>query len=477
MTKKTTFRELRAGHRGSEFNLDKHRVRPIRYWNEDYLVVMSYDCSEGFNNLFVYSWKECQNPKFEYTYNMQTLYPYGLFPTAFFLHKHYLVLMPHAVNQSILYGEEVMMSTVQMVRCHDLKQNMKLVGSFDFPPSERNSLSRKFISPISKEAHHLHKMGDYAVALTRLPLLTIHVFSLPDCKLVRGHCLPKQPTYVRTELDQRFLLRDNIMYFWTHTKDFFDDDIDPDQEDIPDEPEKVGQIILVDFDDFLNDTKKNNIEVRVANNWDSPDEYVEKMAMTSIGEQKFVCSLNNGKIVVRQIVKDESQYTAQSVDRLVINPPEPVFESDDEDLPSWELTDGPCLMISRSGDRIAEMRHFNSGRKIYTYDGMGTMLYYLDLDHPFYNLTNMIGYVSYDMDGNFLAAADLNHIHIWNARNGNFIRKIEIPKHYRVKEDAEEENDRYCWKGHADFAFAEDGIIIVHAPRNFPAAADVMLFW
>jgi transcriptional/translational regulatory protein YebC/TACO1 len=33
------------------------------------------------------------------------------------------------------------------------------------------------------------------------------------------------------------------------------------------------------------------------------------------------------------------------------------------------------------------------------------------------------------------------------------------------------------WKGHTDFAFAEDGIIIVHSKRNFPAAADILLFW
>ena len=31
--------------------------------------------------------------------------------------------------------------------------------------------------------------------------------------------------------------------------------------------------------------------------------------------------------------------------------------------------------------------------------------------------------------------------------------------------------------GHTDFAFAEDGIIIVHSQRNFPVAADIILFW
>ena len=37
--------------------------------------------------------------------------------------------------------------------------------------------------------------------------------------------------------------------------------------------------------------------------------------------------------------------------------------------------------------------------------------------------------------------------------------------------------DTFGWRGHTDFAFAEDGIIIVHSRRNFPVAADIMLFW
>ena len=59
---------------------------------------------------------------------------------------------------------------------------------------------------------------------------------------------------------------------------------------------------------------------------------------------------------------------------------------------------------------------------------------------------------------------------------------------------------RFCWKGHTDFAFTEDGIIIIQNPRksplfltyylyifaklltvvlhrNAPVAADIYLFW
>ena len=92
-------------------------------------------------------------------------------------------------------------------------------------------------------------------------------------------------------------------------------------------------------------------------------------------------------------------------------------------------------------------------------------------------LFTSLGYISIDIDGNFLCAADQDKIVIWNARNGKFIRTIEIPPHYDFREDMTELRDKYCWKGHTDFAFAEDGIIIIHSQRNFPIAADVMLFW
>ena len=93
------------------------------------------------------------------------------------------------------------------------------------------------------------------------------------------------------------------------------------------------------------------------------------------------------------------------------------------------------------------------------------------------NDQNLIYFFFLYIDGNFLCAADQDKIVIWNARNGKFIRSIAIPAHYDFREDKNERDDKYCWKGHTDFAFAEDGIIIIHSQRNFPIAADVMLFW
>ena len=31
-----------------------------------------------------------------------------------------------------------------------------------------------------------------------------------------------------------------------------------------------------------------------------------------------------------------------------------------------------------------------------------------------------------------------------------------------VQDDPEESGDKFCWKGHTDFAFTEDGIIVIH---------------
>ena len=125
------------------------------------------------------------------------------------------------------------------------------------------------------------------------------------------------------------------------------------------------------------------------------------------------------------------------------------------------------------------MRHFESGRRIHAYDisRKGRILYTINLDESSLKLTKIPGYISIDIDGNFLCAADQDKIVIWNARNGKYIRTIDIPPHYDHREDKNEAQDKYCWKGHTDFAFAEDGIIIIHSQRNFPIAADVMLFW
>ena len=65
----------------------------------------------------------------------------------------------------------------------------------------------------------------------------------------------------------------------------------------------------------------------------------------------------------------------------------------------------------------------------------------------FNRLTPTPGFVSVDMDGNFVCAADLEKIVVWNSRNGKLIRVIPIAPHYNSRDDPQEALDRYCWKG------------------------------
>lgn len=68
---------------------------------------------------------------------------------------------------------------------------------------------------------------------------------------------------------------------------------------------------------------------------------------------------------------------------------------------------------------------------------------------PFYwhRLASTPGYVSVDMDGNFVCAADLDKIVVWNSKNGKLIKIIPIVPHYNARDDPQEALDRYCWKG------------------------------
>ena len=39
-------------------------IFPLRYWNEEFLVVLQHNPMHEFNNIFVWSWKECKDPTF-----------------------------------------------------------------------------------------------------------------------------------------------------------------------------------------------------------------------------------------------------------------------------------------------------------------------------------------------------------------------------------------------------------------------------
>ena len=104
----------------------------------------------------------------------------GLFPTAFFLWKHYLVLMP----DTGYFRDEMILTS--MIRVHDLKDNMKLVGRYDFPQEgQKRRHLRSENGGFSNETAHLHKLGDKAVGFCRTPKLSLFVFKLPDGQLLR----------------------------------------------------------------------------------------------------------------------------------------------------------------------------------------------------------------------------------------------------------------------------------------------------
>ena len=214
--------------------------------------------------------------------------------------------------------------------------------------------------------------------------------------------------------------------------------------------------------------------MHVDNTFDSNEDYVEKISM--INKNRMACALASGKIVVRELTAT-SATTISYVNKLIIPCNEPIQEEFDDELDEEVDTDGPSLCCGDNGNLIIALRHFVSGRKIHAYNGEGGLLYELSVDHPTYELERLPGYLSMDLDGNFLCAADQNKIVIWNSKNGKYIRTIRIPDHYNFQDDVEESADKFCWKGHTDFAFTEDGIIIIHSQRNFPIAADILLFW
>merc|ERR1712059_142176 len=186
----------------------------------------------------------------------------------------------------------------------------------------------------------------------------------------------------------------------------------------------------------------------------------------------MTCVLMSGKIVVRRLEPNCSG-RLDKVDLLTI----PCSEQLREDLdPDLEL-DGPNLATSVGGDIIIVLRHFVSGRKVHAYTDRGSLIYELMVDDPRLQLEARPGYLSMDLDGQFFCVADQNKVVVWHSRTGQHLNTINLPQHYNYRDDPDESADKFCWKGHTDFAFTEDGIIIVHSQRNFPIAADILLFW
>ena len=75
-----------------------------------------------------------------------------------------------------------------------------------------------------EDSTHLHKMGDFAFGLVRVPEFRLFVFSLPDSRLVKEMRLhfPHVPRPLEEfKLEQRFLTRKNVMYFIFSQPDYY----------------------------------------------------------------------------------------------------------------------------------------------------------------------------------------------------------------------------------------------------------------
>ena len=316
----------------------------------------------------------------------------------------------------------------------------------------------------------MHRVGDKAVALCRTPNLTFYVFSLPDCKLLESFPVLSDPRSLDSdELDQRFLMKDNTMMFMFHDPTFFNHLFEV---EVGPHIMKYGRLLQVDFTDYMKGNGK--IKMSLDNAFDNNLEYIEKICMTNV--DKMTCILSSGALVVKEI-KKTNEKTLSTTNQLFIGSTELLQEDYDEELDEEVDTDGPGLCSSNSGDLIVTLRHFTSGRKIHAYNQDGGLKYEICVDLPEYNLESRPGYLSIDMDGKFLVATDQTKMVVFESYTGRYIRTIELPAHYNIQEDRDEAADRFCWKGHTDFAFTEDGIIIIHSQRNFPVAADVFLFW
>ena len=76
-----------------------------------------------------------------------------------------------------------------------------------------------------------------------------------------------------------------------------------------------------------------------------------------------------------------------------------------------------------------------------------------------------------------MLVADLSKVVIFDSKSGAYIRTIVLPNLFDTRMDLQYYRELDGGKCHTNFAFSEDGIIVFHSQRNFPIAADVLLFW
>ena len=272
-----------------------------------------------------------------------------------------------------------------------------------------------------------------------MPKLTFFVFSLPDCQL--QHSLELPGSLEHDEMDQRYLLKDNTMMFLFHDQEFFNNVflasksllVDQSLTYLPSDgddslEQRYGKLVVADFTKFIEE--EGSIEVRLDINFDTNEDFIEKISL--VDKTKMICVTGSGRIIVKeQVVTSDNRLAF--VDTLVIPCPGRLRDQvldDDLDMPD---ADGPNLCTNMKGDLIVVLRQFEDGRKIHGYSSGGSLLYTVNCDSAQFGLEDRPGYVSLDLDGNFVCCADQEKICLWNSRTGQYLNTITIPPHYNYR--------------------------------------------
>ena len=173
----------------------------------------------------------------------------------------------------------------------------------------------------------------------------------------------------------------------------------------------------MDFSKYLK--QEGNIEIRLDAKFDTNEDFIEKICL--VDKSNMTCVTGNGNVVVKELMATGDS-TLTAIDTLSIPCPGRLKDGVLDDDLDMSDADGPNLSTSTTGDLIVVLRHFEEGRKIHAYSSSGDLQYTISLDCPHLALEPRPGYVSLDLDGNFICCADQV-----GTQGGVHLNFIEIP--------------------------------------------------
>ena len=405
--------ELRAAHSLSPFAEERRRKNVLPVWNDSFFLAIQWDhWDHAYHTVFVWELSG-PAPAFLYSQDILSLYQGGVFFTAIFIYQNYLVLMPQSVP---CCDQELDVSS--MIRVHDLSAGFELVGQYDLPGASKRQ-------QLLYEPAHLRRLEDKALALCRISdlSLTVFIFSLPDCQLLKS--VPVEPSLNAFQLEQPFLGEGSSTGFFT----FYDCAW-----------QEKDRLLKIKLDDH-GDIQMSGVGL------DSP------ISGWDVVESTIACVMN-GDIVLKEM-EGGGDLSSLTTSLLIPCP---------EELDTRSAT----ICCNTTGDLIVSLRHFVSGRKIHGYNKQGGLLYEICLDSPEYGLESL----HLHLDGNFLMAADQNKICLWNSVTGQYYRTITLPSHYNsMVETGEEGSTRFDLRDHMIIVIRSNAPVAL-----FPLAADILRF-